>query len=246
MKRGTLVIDLETVPDPALPFTAKKPDAFPPSPCHQIVAIGAALLDVFGRVRRLWMVDGATELDLLLALVGFLNAQFVQRSGLTLAGFNTRSFDLPVIVARCLRYGLAFPWFYRERGARYRFSAEGHLDLMDFLADHGAGRVFSLDLAARLVGMPGKVGCDGGDVARLVAEGRLEEVRAYCLSDVAQTVAVLLRTQLLRGELTHDAYAAAVRSLLGAIERDARLAPLLPRIDLERLLALPEREQRAA
>ena len=62
MKGPTLVIDLETVPDPKLPVPpkkrgSKKGDDFPPIPCHRIVAIGAALLDAFGRLRRIWIVS---------------------------------------------------------------------------------------------------------------------------------------------------------------------------------------------
>jgi 3'-5' exonuclease len=254
MKRPTLVLDIETVPDPDLPPPpkkkgSKKGDDFPPIPCHRSVAIGAALLDACGRLRRLWIVgeeNGGAELVALTALVAWLNAHLVQRTGLVLAGWNTRGFDMPVIAARALHHGLAFPWYYEPRGARYRYG-DRHLDLMELLADHEAAKAFPLDLAARMVGMPGKVGCSGPDVAHLVSEGRIEDVRAYCLSDVAQTVAVLLRTMLLRGELERDAYEAATRTLLDALERDPRLASMLPRIDRERLLlASPDAERRAA
>jgi predicted PolB exonuclease-like 3'-5' exonuclease len=234
------------VPDPDLPAPPKKRgskkgggDSFPPIPCHRIVAIGAALLDAFGRLRRIWIVgedsDG-TELNMLTALVTWLNLQLAQRTGLVLAGWNTRGFDLPVIMARCLRYGLAFPWYYEPHGARYRYG-DRHLDVMDFLADHRATKSFSLDLAAKLIGMPGKLDCTGASVAKMIAEGRLEEVRAYCLQDVAQTVAVLLRVQLLRGELDHEGYVAAMEGLLRAIDREPRLAPMLPLIDRERLMS---------
>lgn len=253
MKRPTLVLDIETVPDPDLPFASKKKEAeeepFPPIPCHKIVAIGAALLDTAGRLRRLWVVGeggNGDESDMLFALVAWLNAQLVQRSGLVLAGWNTRGFDMPVIVARALRHGLSFPWYYEPRGARYRYG-DRHLDLMDLLADHGGSRNYSLDLAAKLIGMPGKTGCSGGDVSKLIAEDRLEDVRAYCLSDVAQTVAVFLRVQLLRGELTREAYTEAVRALLDGIERDPRVSAMMARIDRDRLLlTVPEEQRRAA
>lgn len=254
MNRPILVLDIETTPDPDLPPPpkkkgSKKGDDFPPIPCHRIVAIGAALLDACGRLRRLWIVgeeNGGNELAALTALVTWLNVQLVQRTGLVLAGWNTRGFDMPVIAARALRHGLSFPWYYEPRGPRYRYG-EWHCDLMDLLADHGATKTWPLDLAARMVGMPGKIGCSGADVAKLVSEGRIEDVRAYCARDVAQTVAVLLRTMLLRGELERDAYEAAARSLLDAIERDPRLAPMAPQIDRGRLLlAAPDAERRAA
>src|SRR5262249_46434911 len=120
--------------------------------------------------------------------------------------------------------------------ARYRYSAEGHFDVMDFLVDHGAARAYSLDLAAKLIGMPGKMDTRGSDVAAMIAAGQLEQGLAYRLRDVAQPVALLLRTQLLRGELTLAEYVEAAEALLRGIEREPRLAPMLPRIDQRRLL----------
>ncbi|WP_438002682.1 hypothetical protein WME89_27385 [Sorangium sp. So ce321] len=239
--RSVLVIDLETVVDPSLPPPPKTQkgdgDVFPPIPCHQVVVMGAALLDMHYRLRRIWIVgEGKGERDMLLALINFLNERLTKRDALTIVGFNSRGFDMPVIVARCLRHGIAFPWYYARREVRYRYSTEGHFDVMDFLTDFGASRAYSLDLAAKLIGMPGKAGCDGADVATMVAAGQIEQVRAYCLGDVAQTAGLYLRTQLLRGELAPAAYVAAMEVLLAALEREPRLAPLLPRIDRKQLL----------
>jgi hypothetical protein len=47
---------------------------------------------------------------------------------------------------------------------------------------------------------------------------------------------IFLRTQLIRGAIDGAGYEAAVRVLLRAIEAEPRLAPLLPRIDRERLI----------
>ena len=59
------------------------------------------------------------------------------------------------------------------------------------LADRGAARMTSLDNAARLIGLPGKMGVDGSQVEGLHRAGRLEEIRHYCLTDVIQTAFVL-------------------------------------------------------
>jgi predicted PolB exonuclease-like 3'-5' exonuclease len=107
---------------------------------------------------------------------------------------------------------------------------------MDFLVDHGATKSYSLDLAAKLIGMPGKLDCKGADVQAMIDAGQIEEVRAYCTQDVAQTIALFLRTQLIRGALDGAAYEAAVRVLLATIEAEPRLKPLLSRIDRERLI----------
>jgi len=66
MNGPILVLDIETTPDPDLPAPpkkkgSKKGDDFPPIPSHRIVAIGAALLDAFGRLRRLWIEPPSPE-----------------------------------------------------------------------------------------------------------------------------------------------------------------------------------------
>jgi 3'-5' exonuclease len=235
-----LVVDLETVVDASLPPPPKKEDgsdAFPPIPYHQIAVMGAALLDERCHVKRIWVVgEGKGERDALAALVGYAD----QHRDLTLVSWNGRGFDLPVIVARCLRHGLAFPWYYAQRDARHRFSPRGHFDVMDFLVDHGGARAYSLDLAAKLIGLPGKIDCCGGDVQAMIDAGRLEDVRAYCMQDVAQTTGLFLRAQLLRGELTVAGYERAARALLGAIASERRLAPLLPLVARDRFLPTAE------
>jgi len=153
-----------------------------------------------------------------------------------LVTYNGRGFDLPVIAARCLRHGIPFGYYYQGRDVRYRFSAEGHLDLMDFISDFGAAKRSRLDVMARLCGMPGKVGVAGKDVGPLIHAGRLSEVGDYCLCDVVQTAAVFLRIQLLRAELEREAYLQAMRSLLGTALGESRVAALTPLWDADRLL----------
>ncbi len=118
------------------------------------------------------------------------------------------------------------------------FSPEGHLDLMDFIADFGAAKSAKLDIVAKLCGMPGKVGVDGKDVGPMVHAGRIKEVREYCLCDVAQTAGVFLRVQLLRGELEPSAYRQAMQGLIEIIRGDARLAPVAAGLDEARLLTV--------
>ena len=235
-----LVLDLETVVDTSLPALKKKDDGkdtFPPIPYHEIVVMGAALLDTSYRVQRIWVVsEGKNELCMLTALTTFLNEHYAQQKAITVVGFNSRGFDMLVIAARCLRHGIPFPWYYAQRDVRFRYSATGHFDLMDFLVDHGASRAYGLDIAARLAGSCGKLDVHGSDVAAMIAAGKIEDVRSYCLSDVAQTVVLLLRVQLLRGELAAERYIEAMTGLLEVIDREPRLIPLRPRLDRDRLL----------
>lgn len=233
VQRSYLVLDIETILDPHLPITdMPDQDGLPPPPHHQVVCVGLLWLDAAYEVRRLGILAEGKEEPVVLADL----ARFLEKHRPTLVTFNGRGFDMPVIAARCLRHGQPFAHYYRERDVRYRFSTDGHIDLMDFLSDHGAAKRTRLDLVAKVSGMPGKVGVDGKDVGPLVHAGRIEEVRNYCLCDVVQTAGVFLRVQLLRGELEPAQYVTAMRGLMRAAQADARVAPVTQAWDAERLL----------
>ena len=126
-------------------------------------------------------------------------AQWLDAKRPTVVTWNGRGFDMPVITSRALKHGVPMPWWFSDRNTRYRYSTDGHFDLMDFLADFGAAKNARLDAYAKLVGFPGKVGVDGSQVLPMVHAGKIDEVNAYCLCDVAQTAAIFLRVELLRG-----------------------------------------------
>ena len=107
---------------------------------------------------------------------------------------------------------------------------------MDFLTDFGASRASRLDVIARSIGMPGKVGVEGKDVGPLIHAGKLDEVQAYCLCDVAQTAGVFLRVQLVRGQLDRDRYLLAMNDLISHIDADERMRPVAEAMDRNRLL----------
>jgi len=229
-----LVLDIETVLDPELPIVAAPSDVerLPSPPHHKIVVIGALLFDSGYEPRRIGVISESKEEP------GILSdfARLLEERRPCLVTFNGRSFDLPVIASRCLRHGVTLRHYYRSPEMRYRFSADGHLDLMDYVADFGAAKPSRLDVIARLCGMPGKVGVEGKDVGPLVHAGRLAEVRNYCLCDVVQTAGVFLRVQLVRGELERPAYLEAMRQLLLLIRSDERLAPVARAMNERRLL----------
>lgn len=245
-----LILDIETVPDadrwarPEVPHGVEAP--FPPAWAHRPIVIGCLLLDHAYRCKRLGVIGdgeageagppGAGDADARERALLLDFSRFVGRSRPVLVTYNGRAFDLPVIALRSLCHGVPLAWYYRERGVRYRFSEEGHLDLCDWLADHGATRSGSLDAVARLIGLPGKVGVDGSQVEGLYRAGQLAAIQRYCLADVAQTALLFLRFRLLQGVLDGEAYRAATEALLDALAADGRVAEVLAGVDRAHLL----------
>jgi predicted PolB exonuclease-like 3'-5' exonuclease len=243
----TLVLDIETVPDrtlwsppeaaPGQPPERAERAAFPPLYACKPVVIGAMWLEDDLRFKRLDTFGaGKDEAGMLAEFATFMDEQRPQ-----LVTWNGRGFDLPVLLLRTLALGLTWPWYYRDRDYRYRYSEAGHFDLGDFLADHGAARMTSLDGAARLIGLPGKSGegapgMDGSQVEALYQAGQLEALQRYCLSDVTQTAFLFLRSRLLVGQISRLAYRKAAEALLAVVAADPRVAGLARGADRDRLL----------
>jgi predicted PolB exonuclease-like 3'-5' exonuclease len=229
-----LVLDIETIPDPELPRSDDS-EKVPAPPLNQIVAVGCLLLEEYVPKKIGVVGENKAEGPMLADFAAYL-----ERARPTIVTWNGRGFDMPVIASRALRHGLSMPWWFSDRNTRYRFNPEGHFDLMDYLADFGAAKSARLDVYAKLIGLPGKVGVDGSQVQPMVHAGRLAEVSAYCLCDVAQTAALFLRVQLLRGIFDRARYAEHMEALLQFFETDPRLAPVTGNLDRPRLLARGE------
>lgn len=233
---GTLILDIETVPDlevyvpPEVPSSTERP--FPPLYACRPIVLGVIWLDETLACKRIGIIgEDKSEAAMMDDF-----AEFMTRYRPLLVTWNGRQFDLPVLALRALRHGVASSWYYRGTGHRYRYSEDGHLDLADVISDFGAARMTSLDGAAKLIGLPGKLGVDGSQVEGLFLGGHLSTLRAYCLSDVAQTTFVFLRYRLVSGDIDLATYRKAAGDLLGAMESDGRFAPLLGGLNRDRLL----------
>lgn len=124
------------------------------------------------------------------------------RTADNLVTFNGRGFDMPLLQLRAL--ALAATWEFWE-SKRHRFpnyrNPLFHLDLMDQLSDYGAARGIGLDNLAKMCGMPGKPGMDGGDVATIIQqEDGPELVANYCRHDLLTTLRIYIRLLYIRGE----------------------------------------------
>ena len=129
----------------------------------------------------------------------------------TLVSFNGRGFDLPLLELAAFRYGLSLPGWFAGSGKSYdqprnRYNVQAHIDLCELLTNFGATRFQGgLNLAANLLGKPGKMNVQGDMVQDFFDAGRLREINEYCRCDVLDTYFVFLRTRVMLGQLELDA-----------------------------------------
>lgn len=146
---------------------------------------------------------------------------------LTLVSFNGRGFDLPLLELAAFRYGIAIPsWFALKEKTfeqpRNRYNTRSHLDLCDLMTNNGATRFNGgLNLAAHILGKPGKMETRGCMVQDMYDAGRLEEISDYCRCDVLDTYFVFLRMMVVTGSLSLDKEQQLVRQTKDWIEQRA-------------------------
>ena len=122
--------------------------------------------------------------------------------------FNGRTFDLPLMEHAAFRFGVAVPrWFnlsertYEQN--RNRYNLNSHIDVQEILTNYGATWFRGgLNLAASVLGKPGKMDVRGDMVYDLYCQGKISEINEYCRCDVLDTYFVFLRTCVLTGKLT--------------------------------------------
>lgn len=126
----------------------------------------------------------------------------------TLVTFNGRTFDLPLLELAAFRYGIDVAAWFDAKGKTYtqprnRYNTDAHFDIQDLLTNFGATRFNGgLNLAASLLGKPGKMAVQGHMVQDMYNDGRLAEINDYCRCDVLDTYFVFLRSRVLVGELS--------------------------------------------
>ena len=151
-----------------------------------------------------------------------------------LVSWNGGGFDLPVLNYRGLRHGVTADryWCMGEGGApddrefkwnnyisRYHMR---HLDLMDLLAMYQPRASAPLDAMAKLCGFPGKLGMDRSQVYPAFLEGKLEDIRRYCETDVLNTFLIFLRFELMRGRFSREEYAAELERVREGLRQQSK------------------------
>ena len=149
----------------------------------------------------------------------------------TLVSFNGRGFDLPLLELAAFRYGVSVPGWFQATGKSYdqprsRYNTTAHIDLCELLTNFGSTRFTGgLNLAANLLGKPGKMDVQGDMVQDMYDAGRLAEINDYCRCDVLDTYFVFLRTRVLLGQLALEAEQQLIAQTKQWLESKAESSP---------------------
>lgn len=246
-----LVFDVETVPDGELIGRVKYPgqglgpqeavarfrqelldrgrsDFIPPSFCYPVAVCVARVAADF-RLQAITSLDAPAFRPCELVRAFWHGLAHYQA---TLVSFNGRSFDMPVLELAAFRFGTSVPGHFNDRfGRRYRYGT-AHLDLHDWLSNHGACPVAGgLDLLSKLLGKPGKMTTTGADVYDLFLARRTDQINDYCMFDVLDTYFVFLRTRVMTAQIDldteQDRMAQARQWITSQLERHPHLARYL-------------------
>jgi len=153
--------------------------------------------------------DGASEAKV---VQSFFNS--IEKHVPQLVSWNGGGFDLPVLHYRGLRHGVVADkyWDMGDDDREFKWNNYigryhmRHLDLMDLLAMYQPRANAPLDTMAKLCGFPGKLGMDGSQVWPAYLEGKLDDIRRYCETDVMNTYLLYCRFQKMRAGLTEAEY----------------------------------------
>jgi predicted PolB exonuclease-like 3'-5' exonuclease len=176
---------------------------------HRIVAISVALRTREGF--KVWSLGepGASEAEI---IQRFFDG--IEKYTPDLVSWNGGGFDLPVLHYRAMRHGIQAPryWEAGDEDQAFRYNNYlnryhmRHLDLMDVLSSFQARARVSLQAAATLLGLPGKLGMSGDKVWDTYLDGQLDAIRNYCETDVLNTFLIYLRFELMRGRINREAH----------------------------------------
>jgi predicted PolB exonuclease-like 3'-5' exonuclease len=149
----------------------------------------------------------------------------------TLVSFNGRGFDLPLLELAAFRYGVSAPGWFQAGGKtfeqpRSRYNTTAHIDLCELLTNFGSTRFHGgLNLAANILGKPGKMDVQGDMVQDMYDAGRLAEINDYCRCDVLDTYFVFLRTRVLIGLLSLETEQKLIAETKAWLESKAESVP---------------------
>ena len=158
----------------------------------------------------------------------------IERYTPQLVSWNGSGFDLPVLHYRALVNQIQAPRYWEMGESHENDSREfkwnnyisryhmRHLDLMDLLAKFNGRANAPLDSLAKLCGFPGKMGMDGSQVWPAFQDGKIDDIRRYCETDVVNTYLMYCRFQLLRGGFSLKEYQDEIAFVKAYLEQESK------------------------
>lgn len=150
----------------------------------------------------------------------------LKKSPPRLISFNGRTFDLPVLKYRAIKYGISAPWLYKsgDKWNNYtsRYSLDWHCDLLEAFSDFGTSARVKMNELCAVFNLPGKIGIDGSKVTEYYDAGKIEEIRNYCETDVINTYLLYLCYQHHNGSLSTSSYHQAKQDLVSYLKNSSK------------------------
>jgi predicted PolB exonuclease-like 3'-5' exonuclease len=208
-----------------LDITGGKSD-FLRQPFHKVIAISFLEADIIrnGRTEEYVLTNiksggnaQSSEEDLIRGFFSYLKKKTPR-----FISFNGRTFDLPVLKYRAMKYGISAPWLYQlgDKWNNYsqRYSLDWHCDLLEAFSDFGASTRIKMNEVCSILDLPGKTGIDGSKVMDYYDLGKIEDIRNYCESDVINTYLLYLNYQHFTGNIDSDSFVSAKEDLVNYIK----------------------------
>lgn len=233
-----LIYDIETAPnDIKWEPPEDNPDMFMPPLFHRIVCNAGMEIEISKEHNRCnWLGTFGRAGDERSGVEDFVLKVQDKDKRPIVVDFNGRRFDIPVLLYRCMHYGIQFPYIF-SKDFDYRYGWNDHLDLADKITGHGASSHIKLDHIAQSIGLPGKFGVDGSQVFSLAEKGEYEKINAYGQCDVIQTAFLLIRFLFVAGKLNkvnHNNLMYSIRSKAMA-KKEPMIKELISLIDFDKL-----------
>ncbi len=166
----------------------------------------------------------STEADL---VKGFFS--HLKKNSSRLVSFNGKNFDLPVLKYAAMKNEVEAAWLYKSgdkwNNYNQKYSLDWHCDLADAFSDFGASAKVKMNELCAAFGLPGKIGVDGSQVLEMFDEGKLQEIRNYCETDVINTYLLYLVYQHHNGSMSKESFHKAKEALLEFLENNAETKP---------------------
>jgi len=197
---------------------------------HQVVAISfleAEIVRDFGGQEFYQIKDIRSGGDLASSETDLVKGFFahLKKHSSRLVSFNGKNFDLPVLKYAAMKNEIEAAWLYKSgdkwNNYNQKFSLDWHCDLADAFSDFGASAKMKMNELCAAFSLPGKIGVDGSQVMQMFDDGKLQEIRNYCETDVINTYLLCLTYQHHTGSMSKDSFVKCKNSLREFLEKNS-------------------------